>query len=126
MPQTGTLLVRTFVSRAQLPVSGATAIVAVASADGRHQILGVRITDESGLAGPFTLPAPDVSSSQAPNQDLPFSSYLLLVEHPDYEMAAFLDLQVFPGVQTVQDVPLVPRQSQGPGGGVTIVTPQPL
>lgn len=126
MAQTGTLLVRVYVSRAQLPISGATVIVAAADGDGRHQILAVRITDDSGLAGPLTLPAPDTGASQSPGQPHPFSSYLLLVEHPEYEMAAFLDLQVFPGVQTIQDVAMVPRRAQGGGSGVTIVTPQPL
>ena len=126
MPQTGSLLVRTFVSRAQIPVPGATAVVAVAGEDGHHQILAVRITDESGIAGPFELPAPDVSSSLSPNMAHPFSSYMLLVEHPNFELATFLDLQIFPGVQTIQDVPMVPLQTQGTGNGVTIVTPQPL
>lgn len=126
MPQIGSLIVRTFVSRAQIPISGATAVVAMARANGKHEILAIRITDESGIAGPFLLPAPDVSSSLSPDMDHPFSSYILLVEHPDFEIATFLDLQIFPGVQTVQDVPMVPLQTQGTGNGVTIVTPQPL
>lgn len=126
MPQTGTLLVRAFVSRAQIPVAGATAVVSTAGADGRQHILAVRITDESGIAGPFELPAPDVDSSLSPEMADPFSSYLLMVEHPGYELATFVGLQVFSGVQTLQDVPLVPLQTQGTGDGVTIVTPQPL
>lgn len=126
MAQTGTLLVRTFLSRAQLPVPGATVVVAAAGAEGRQEILAVRITDESGIAGPFTLPAPDPSGSLSPDMEHPFSSYMLLVEHPGFELATFLDLQVFPGVQTVQDVPLVPLETQGMGDGITVVTPQPL
>ncbi|HIT32105.1 MAG TPA: hypothetical protein IAC25_04675 [Candidatus Enterenecus stercoripullorum] len=126
MAQTGSLLVRTFVSRAEIPIPGATAVVAVPTADGRQKILAVRITDESGIAGPFELPAPDVSSSLSPDLANPFSNYILLVEHPGYELATFLDLQIFPGVQTVQDIPMVPLETQGTGNGVTIVTPQPL
>ena len=126
MSQTGSLIVRTFLSRAQLPVAGATAVVASAKEDGRHEILAVRITDESGIAGPFLLPAPEISSSLSPNQSGPFSSYTLLVEHPEYELAVYLDVQVFPGIQTIQDVHMVPAQTQGAGNGVTIVTPQPL
>ena len=125
MPQTGTLIVRTFVSRAQIPVPGATVVVA-RTAGQQQEILAVRITDESGIAGPIELPAPEVASSLSPDQVDPFSSYTLLVEHPGFEVATFLDLQVFPGVQTIQDVPLVPTQIQGTGDGVTTVTPQPL
>ena len=125
MPQTGTLIVRTFVSRAQIPVPGATVVVA-RTVGQQQEILAVRITDESGIAGPIELPAPEVASSLSPDQVEPFSSYTLLVEHPGFEVATFLDLQVFPGVQTIQDVPLVPTQIQGTGDGVTTVTPQPL
>lgn len=125
MPQTGTLIVRTFVSRAQIPVPGSTVVVA-RTVGQQQEILAVRITDESGIAGPIELPAPEVASSLSPDQVDPFSSYTLLVEHPGFEVATFLDLQVFPGVQTIQDVPLVPTQIQGTGDGVTTVTPQPL
>lgn len=126
MPETGSLIVHTFVSRAQIPVAGATVVVAVPVPDGRHKVLAVRITDESGIAGPFQLPAPNISGSLSPDMPDPFSSYILLVEHPNFEPATFLDLQIFPGIQTVQDVPLVPLDTQGTGDGVTIVTPQPL
>ncbi len=126
MPQTGSLIVRVFLSRAQIPISGATAVVASAKEDGRHEIIAVRITDESGIAGPFELAAPDLDESLSPDKPDPFFNYMLLVEHPDYELATFLNLQVFPGVQTVQDVPMIPRDAQGSGSGVTTVTPQPL
>ena len=126
MEGTGTLLVRTFLSRAQFPVPGATAVVASAQPDGRYQLLAARITDESGLVGPFTLEAPEASVGLTPNGGIPFSNYLLMVEHPEYEMEVYLDLQVFPGIQTVQEVPMIPRQAQGAEEEITVVTPQPL
>ena len=52
-----------------------------------------------------------------------------MVEHPEYYLATFERLQVFPGVETVQNVPLVPLP-QPAGNDVTadpvVVTPQPL
>lgn len=129
MPQTGSLVVRVFTSNAQLPVSGATVIISSPSVDGRRKVFSIQNTDESGGTKPIKLEAPDKGLSESPGQAAPFSDYSLVVEHPDYYLAAFEKLQVFPGVETVQNVPLVPLPQ--PAGDNTnaapvVVTPQPL
>ena len=127
MPQSGSLIIRTYVSRAQLPVPDATAIVYTTDKDGRHHLLAIRITDESGIAGPIELAAPSDSMGLTPDSPIPFTDYQLIVEHPDYQLALFQDLQVFPGVETVQDVPLIPLSvPEGADSNTTTVTPQPL
>ena len=128
MDQKGTLLVRTFVSNAQIPVPGATVIVAKPDGSGRQELLSIQLTDENGVAGPITLDAPDVAGSLSPgNNGSAFSDYTLIVEHPGYQLAFFQELQVFPGVETVQDIPLIPISSNGNNESSTItVTPQPL
>lgn len=128
MAQSGTLIVRVFVSRAQFPVSGATVIVSTPNGDGRYRLVSIQQTDESGVAGPVTLYAPDKSESLTPgNNGTSFSSYTLVVEHPDYQLAVFDDLQIFSGVETVQDVPLIPLSASGRDqSDTTTVTPQPL
>lgn len=128
MAQSGTLIVRTFVSRAQFPVSGATVIVSVPNGDGRHKLLSIQQTNESGVAGPITLTTPDTAGSLTPgNNGAAFSDYTLIVEHPDYQLALFDNLQVFPGVETVQDVPLIPLSANGRNeNDLVTVTPQPL
>lgn len=128
MAQSGTLIVRTFVSNAQLPVADATVIVSVPNGDGRHKLLSIQQTNESGVAGPITLTAPDAAGSLSPgkNGDA-FSNYILIVEHPNYQLALFDNLQVFPGVETVQDVPLIPLSSNERNeSDIVSVTPQPL
>ena len=129
MPQTGSLVVRVFTSNAQLPVAGATVIISSRDADGRHKVFSIQTTDESGGTKPFTLEAPDIDLGLSPGQAAPFSDYSLVVEHPEYFLATFEKLQVFPGVETVQNVPLVPLPR--PAGGSNsaepvVVTPQPL
>lgn len=129
MTQTGSLIVRVFGSRAQLPIQGATVLVTQRDDQGRHQLLSALITNESGLAGPITLPAPDMALSQNPGTPLPFSSYSLVVEHPGYQVALFQDLQIFSGVETTQSVPLIPLsipETDSPRQQITQVTPQPL
>lgn len=128
MAQKGTLIVRTFVSTAQLPVSDAAVIISVPSGDGRQKLISIQMTDRSGTAGPISLDAPNVEGSLIPGQNgSAFSSYTLTVEHPDYQLAVFDNLQVFPGVETVQEVPLIPLSVGGRDQqDLTTVTPQPL
>lgn len=130
MSQTGSLVVRAFTSRAQLPVAGATVIISSRTKDGRHQVYSIQSTDESGGTRPFQLEAPDVGLSQTPGDPEPFSNYSLVVEHPEYYLASFENLQVFSGVETVQNVPLAPLPRPAvPGEDFAepvVVTPQPL
>lgn len=131
MPQTGSLIVRAFTSQAQLPVSGATVIISSRGPDGRYKVFSIQTTDESGGTKPFELEAPDEAFSMSPGQPTPFSDYSLVVEHPEYFLATFEQLQVFPGVETVQNVPLVPLplpQAAGSSDSAepVVVTPQPL
>ena len=130
MSQTGSLVVRTYTSQAQLPVAGATVIISSRAADNRHQVYSIQSTDASGGTKPFQLEAPDIGLSQSPGDLQPFSNYSLVVEHPDYYLATFEKLQIFPGVETVQNIPLVPLPRPAvPGEDAAepvVVTPQPL
>lgn len=128
MSQNGSLIVRVFVSRAQLPVRGATVITALRQPDGKQKLLSIQTTDESGIAGPISLPAPEKAESDNPNpEESPFSSYTLVVEHPNYQLAVFENLQIFPGIETVQNVALIPLSiPEDDRSNLTIVTPQSL
>ena len=129
MPQTGSLAVRVFTSLAQLPVSGATVIISSRAADNRHNVFSVQTTDSSGSTKSFPLDAPDLALSESPGGGAPFSSYSLVVEHPGYYLATFEKMQIFPGIETVQNVPLVPLPQPANGQNAAapvVVTPQPL
>ena len=129
MPQTGSLAVRVFTSQAQLPVSGATVIISGREKDDRYNIFSIQSTDSSGSTKAFPLDAPDLALSEAPGGAPPFSDYSLVVEHPGYYLATFEKLQIFPGIETVQNVSLVPLPQPSAGQDAAepvIVTPQPL
>ena len=129
MPQTGSLAVRVFTSLAQLPVSGATVIISSRAEDNRHNVFSIQTTDSSGATKTFPLDAPDLDFSLSPGGDTPFSSYSLVVEHPGYYLATFEKLQIFPGIETVQNVLLVPLPQPASGQNAAepvIVTPQQL
>ena len=128
MAQNGTLAARTFVSRAQLPIADAIVIVAAHEPDGRHKLVSIMRTNESGVAGPISLPAPDIAGSITPGQNgSAFSSYSLIAEHPNYQLALFENLQIFPNVETVQDIAMIPLSANGRNeDDLTTITPQPL
>ena len=129
MPQTGSLAVRVFTSLAQLPVSGATVIISSRAEDNRHNIFSVQTTDSSGSTKSFPLDAPDLALSESPGGAPPFSNYSLVVEHPGYYLATFEKMQIFPGIETVQNVSLVPLPQPANGQNAAepvVVTPQPL
>ena len=128
MAQSGTLLVHVFVSKAQIPVPGATVIVSVPNGDGRQRLLSIQQTNESGIVGPISLDAPELDGSLSPgSKDAAFTNYTMIVEHPDYQLALYDKLQVFPNVETVQEVPLIPLSPNDRNESeVTTITPQPL
>jgi len=105
---TGTLTVWVTASRAQLPVEGATVAVTTAGTEGRT-LLSLQVTDESGWTSPVVLKsAPGDSMGLTPGGPVPFANYALWVEHPDYEVARVEQFQIFPGVDSVQQVSLIP------------------
>lgn len=132
MQETGSLRVRVFTSRAQLPIAGAAVILSGPVTDGRRELLSIQRTDSSGVAGTVVLNAPDAALSQDPGNKTPFASYSLVVEYPGYHVAVFDGIQVFSGIETVQDVALIPlpqpAQPENSGGGnnAVVVIPQPL
>ena len=120
MTQTGSLAVQVFTSRAQLPVEGATVAVTQHSPSGRQTLISLQETDRSGNTRTISIPTPDVDQSTAPGLQQPFALCSIWVEHPAYEILLMEDVQIFPGVESVQMAELNPlirgeswtRQSQ--------------
>lgn len=124
----GTLAVHVFVSSARLPVPDAVVIVSAPGVEGKQRLISLQVTDRNGRIPFVTLRAPEPSASLDPGgSGEAFSTYTLLVEHPDYQLALYEQLQIFPGIETVQEVPLVPLAIDGKDkADVVMVTPQPL
>lgn len=128
MAQYGSLVVRTYTSRAQLPVAGATVAVSALEETSTHRLESLLITDQNGSAGPIQLPAAD-TNGLTPGGPLPYSLYSLWVEHPDYELVYIENLQIFAGVESVQNIAMIPLATPGGGAAMVddvVITPQPL
>lgn len=112
MQATGTLSVRVYTSQAQIPLEGATVVVAAPGAEGRYQLLSLQNTDSSGLIRPVTINAPALGESTSPGglpgDGAPFALCDVWAEQPGYVMLQMEDVQIFPGVETVQNMELIP------------------
>lgn len=112
MQATGTLSVRVFTSRAQIPLEGATVVVAAAGEEGKRKLLSIQNTDSSGLIEPVTIDAPPTGESTSPGglpgPGLPFALCDVWAEQPGYIMLRVENVQIFPGVETVQNMELTP------------------
>ena len=107
----GTLRVRVFTSNAQIPVEGATVVITGTGENGKQNLVSVQITDRSGLIRLVAIKTPLSGESTSPdgvNGGLPFTLVSVWVEHPGFAMLQMDGIQVFPKIETVQDVELVP------------------
>ena len=109
MPSKGFLKVQTVTSRAELPVAGATVTVSTRRADGRRELLSLQRTDESGMTALVTISTPDLANSLTPDQPQSWTDVRIAASHPNYDGIVVRDVQIFPGITTVQELVLVPR-----------------
>lgn len=109
MAQNGVLDVRVFTSRAELPVEGATVAITQKTDNGKYRVLSLQETDRNGEIAAVTVPAPDAQESTQPYGAEPaFARCDVWVEHPGYELMLIEDVQIFPGVESLQQVELNP------------------
>ena len=112
MQATGTLSVRVYTSQAQIPLEGATVVVAAPGAEGKWKLLSLQKTDSSGMIQTVKIDAPALGESTAPSglpgPGVPFAQCSVWAEQPGYAMLQIENVQVFPGVETVQNMELVP------------------
>lgn len=109
MPETGQLRIRTYSSRAVLPLTDSTVTVESES-NGITTLLAVRLTDESGLTPYITVDTPDLSNSLTPNQPRGWTDVTVIVSHPGYDRVIIRDVQIFPGIVTQQAVEMFPQE----------------
>ena len=110
MEATGSLTVRVYTSHAQIPVEGATVVVTAPGMGGKRKLLSVQVTDGNGLVAAVTIGAPELEESTMPYEDggAPFAVCDIWAEHPGYGMLQIEGVQIFPGVETVQNMELLP------------------
>lgn len=106
---TGFLKVQTVTSRAEIPVAGATITVSTVIPGRGRELLSVQRTDESGMTDMISIPTPDLANSLTPDQPQGWTDVQIAVSQPNYDGIVIRDVQIFPGITTLQELILVPR-----------------
>lgn len=113
MASTGTIITRSFTSRGQLPLENVTVSILRQSEGALPQLINVQISDRSGNTLPVTVPTPDLINSQGPNRPTPYALFDIWAELPGYQLLVIQNIQVFPGISSIQNLPLVPLPDVG-------------
>ena len=112
MQATGTLSVRVYTSQAQIPLEGATVVAAAPGEEGKWKLLSIQCTNSSGQISTIQINTPVLAESTSPNglpgNGAPFALCDVWAEQPGYAMLQIENVQIFPGVETMQDMELIP------------------
>ncbi|MBR6825468.1 MAG: spore cortex-lytic protein [Oscillospiraceae bacterium] len=122
MPNNGFLRVRVYTSAAQLPIEDATVTV-TRPGQRANRLLATRITDESGLIPLLTIPAPPETESQSSGTPSPFATVDITVDHPDFERVLIENAQIFTGIISEQNIPLIPIEERPQVWNLTEIFP---
>ena len=79
MADTGTLILRIFTSRGELPVRDASISVVRHGPEGTD-LITIQTSGRSGTTAPITIPSPAPENSQAPDQSTPYALCDIWVE----------------------------------------------
>lgn len=106
MPSIGYLQVRAFVSSARIPLAN----VAVSVQAPQGTLLAARLTNRSGMLDtPIPIEVPNRSAGLTPDTGVvPFTQVNLFARKEAYEQIGSENVQIFPGVITTQNLPMIP------------------
>ena len=119
----GTLVTRVFTGRAELPIAGASVSVVKKDGDRLLDLLTVRVSGRGGDTEAFSIETPSEDLSQSPGNPQPYALVDLWVDRQGFQLLVVEDVPIFPGVTSVQDLPLVPMPEDGGRGGASVAIP---
>ncbi len=110
----GFLRVETFASTGLYPVSNSRVVV-YKNIDGQNYYIYDLFTDASGILDNLELPAPDKNLSLSPDDNgiIPYATYNVYVEHPNFTPMHFENVPVFDGIVSIQSVEMIPVVNGG-------------
>lgn len=109
MSSQGSVIARVYTSNAYIPLSNAPVTFLQTREGNRDQLLAFRYTNSSGLTSPVYVSTPDAAQSQSPGlSGTPFAAVDILVSYPGYRSVRAEGVQIFSGIETIQDIQLEP------------------
>ena len=87
--------------------------------------MDVQTSNRSGNTTPITISSPSPQSSQSPSESDPFALCDVWVKRQGFRLMVVKNVQIFPDIISVQDLPLIP-QIAGESTDIVVITPQDL
>lgn len=108
----GSIQFKVYTAREAMPIAEAKCVISK-KIGGTARKLQTLITDSSGQTPPETLPAPSRELSQSfENTVQPFSLYDASIKKDGFADVILRDIPVFDGVQSIQNVSMIPTPSE--------------
>lgn len=129
MGSEGKILVRVSAAENAIPLEGVTVVITRRGSGAVLELLGLRSTNADGQTTPVPVSTPDRELSESPSGEKSWSSVDITANTPGFERVIVENVQVFPGVTTIQDFALIPLEDypdQWSKTEVFDVTPQEL
>lgn len=104
----GALKVQVFMADRVYPVSSAHVVI---TGKENRKVYFDGYTNTNGIVGSLYLPAPKKSLSQSPQEKPPYAQYDITVTHPRFQKRQYLGVPVFSGVESIQNIQLLPLGS---------------
>ena len=104
---TGTISARVFTSTAEIPIQNAGVGITQRTDSGKR-LVGYRFSDENGKTEPIAIETPGAELSRVPGNGTPYSVVDVKIVHPAYETIIIENVQIFPGVDTIQTAQMIP------------------
>ena len=109
LPSQGTIVARVFTSNARIPLRGAAVLFYRTNAEGVREMLGLRLTNYDGMTDPLAVDTPDLDSASISSAGkTPYAQLDVFTDLSGYDRVLVRGAQIFTGIQTLQDVQLIP------------------
>lgn len=119
----GALKVQVFMANRAYPVSSANVII---TGKENKKVYFDGYTNTNGVVGSILLPAPKKNFSQSPQAKPPYAQYDITVTHPKFQSRKYLGVPVFSGVESIQNIQLLPLGTDETATDVTESEPNEL
>lgn len=103
----GRIIVQVYTADQTKPIDGAHVTI-TREKDGKEELIRALLTNPDGKTPAVDLPAPSKNYSLAPNEPQGFSNYNIRVDYPGYYTMEQINLPVFPGITSIQQINLIP------------------
>lgn len=103
----GSLILQIYSAHMAIPIKDVSVTVTAATPSAPI-VIAHRITDESGLTVPIEFNTPDADLSTSPNNTRGYVRSDIRLSRAGYYDVVIRDVQIFPGVESIQQMEMIP------------------